>query len=92
VRTLGPNKLRRVGSSAISCFGATQNAHLKHRATGGADHGNDVPLCMGHHSQLDQHIRNEETFEALYDVNLAAAARRVEEDYVLHCRHNGLPR
>lgn len=56
----------------------SQNAHVKSRAAGGT-YRDVVPLCRYHHRR--QHEVGIETFQGMYTLDLAAEARRVDDEW-----------
>ena len=61
------------------CLGVTEADHVKTRGAGGADRGNLVPLCTGHHRI--KHLWGRKSFEQAFGLDLADIARELERHY-----------
>jgi hypothetical protein len=66
----------------VDCSGPIECAHVRTRGAGGDDRGNTVPLCRRHHRQ--QHDEGIKSFQAIYDLDLAAIAKQLELAYDEH--------
>lgn len=59
----------------LACFGVVQPAHVtKTRGAGAYDRGEVVPPCVKHHAEQEGRTAR---FNAKYNVNLGAVARRL---------------
>ena len=68
------------GAVVSRCLGATQFAHVQSRGAGGADLGNGLPLCAGHHTE--QHTIGIHSFHAKYRLDLGAIATDLAARYL----------
>lgn len=66
--------------SSLQCWGVIQVCHVKSRGSGGADHGNVVPMCVLHHDV--QGRAGIKGFERTYRVDLRMAAAHYYEQYI----------
>lgn len=67
------------------CWGQVERAHLKSRGAGGADTGNIVPLCTGHHQRL--HRIGQRQFEYEIGKKLRPIAKRIESLFYAEKKH-----
>ena len=60
------------------CWGRMEAHHVRTRGAGGGDE-QVVPLCQGHHAQLDSPGWSSKQFEAFYKVDMRAIAEKLWE-------------